>query len=477
MPSTADVQTQLQALDRLSQSSPTELDRFLGRLLRLARAQLDADRVRLLLVDDSQLVLRAAADRNDPPAHDESAEPAETSDSGAWQSPAEQAGLVGVDDRERRLPLSGYLGRAVDEVRAVVVPDLEHETNGDEPRGRDAPEPHRGARGARAAGGVSAVLRAVDVRALVAMPLRDADRTIGLVCVWSRTPRQFSSHELLLLQVVAEKAGSAIQRANLAAALQRKEAETLALRELDRLKGELIGTLSHELRTPLTTLYGYAQLLTAEAEARPDAVRVGRLARRILESARQLRRLVLDLVEYDEIERGRVPLAPVDIDLAPLLREIAVEFQDQLRRSGGRRLVARVPERLLVHADPGRVRQIVANLLENALKYAPESAIVLRARGAPGAVRVTVEDRGPGIPEDELQRVWERLYRGRRVAELNVARGSGIGLALVRQLVEAQGGRVGVESAVGLGSRFWFELPAAASGGRSRAQRSNSRSS
>src|SRR5207253_10169945 len=116
---------------------------------------------------------------------------------------------------------------------------------------------------------------------------------------------------------------------------------------------------------------------------------------------------------------------------------------------------------LRVHGDRERAAQAVSNLLEKARRYAPEGLITLRARSfGPGgrAVRVEVEDQGPGISPADQPRVWEKFFRGAGVAELNVARGGGIGLAVVKALVEAQGGRVGLESTPGLGARLWFEL-------------------
>jgi signal transduction histidine kinase len=180
---------------------------------------------------------------------------------------------------------------------------------------------------------------------------------------------------------------------------------------------------------------------------------------------------VEDLLDFSRLERGEVALRPERLDLAFLLDEVLEDFR---HRPGGEHLVGAWPAALWVEADRVRVRQVLGNLLENALRYAPGQPITLRARpvGAENlegvirsdgaAARVEVVDQGPGIGPDEQTQVWGRLYRGRGVAELNVARGMGIGLAVVKTLVEAQGGRVGVESTPGLGSCFWFELPAAA---------------
>ena len=180
-------------------------------------------------------------------------------------------------------------------------------------------------------------------------------------------------------------------------------------------------------------------------------------------------------MEFARVERGEVVVQPTDFDLAPLLRDVLAEFHG---RPGGGRLLGEVPPHLPVHADPARVTQVVANLVENALKYAPEGPIVLRAQPPAGArqaagvapeaqpvslIRVEVADSGPGIPKREQPRVWEKFYRGQRVVAHHLAGGTGIGLAVVKALVEAQGGRVGLDSIPGRGATFWFELPAAPS--------------
>jgi signal transduction histidine kinase len=115
-------------------------------------------------------------------------------------------------------------------------------------------------------------------------------------------------------------------------------------------------------------------------------------------------------------------------------------------------------------ADSARVIQVVSNLVENAIKYAPEGPITVQAALAGAAVRIEVRDCGPGIPLAEQHRVWEKFYRAQQVVELNLARGTGIGLAVVKALVEAQSGRVGLDSRPGAGCCFWFEVPAATSG-------------
>ena len=237
----------------------------------------------------------------------------------------------------------------------------------------------------------------------------------------------------------------------------RHEAEAAARRELDRRCGEMLATITHELRSPLTVVHGYAQLLASQAAA-ADPGWVAQTAERVHARSADLIRLVNDLVDTEHAGRGELAIEREDFDLAPGLRELAETWRSRVGAAG---LADEVPAHLFVTGDPQRVRQVVTNLLENARKYAPESAIVLRARAADGWARVEVEDQGPGIPLEEQRHIWERLYRGRAAAGRNVVRGSGIGLALVKALVQAQGGHVGVESAPGSGARFWFDLPAA----------------
>ena len=233
-----------------------------------------------------------------------------------------------------------------------------------------------------------------------------------------------------------------------------RRAELAAARELDRLKTEFLHTVSHELRTPLTIIHGFAELL-ATRPGTADA-RTQRMGSQIYEASGHLTRLVEDLLDFARIERGEVRVAPEDLDLAPVLSALAAGFQ---QRPGGARLTAELAPRLLARADPARTAQAVANLLDNALKYAPEGSVMLRATQVPGGVRVAVADQGPGLGPAEQVRVWERFYRTDWARERGVG-GSGIGLAVVKALVEAQGGRVGVDSAPGQGVTFWLELPA-----------------
>jgi signal transduction histidine kinase len=239
--------------------------------------------------------------------------------------------------------------------------------------------------------------------------------------------------------------------------LAKREAEAAALRDLDRMKDELISTISHELRTPLTVIHGYASRLQRRAKTF-DADAVEQSAERILASSTQLARLVSDLLDYSRAAQGQLEIESERFDLVPLIQELVPGFQAR----AGDRLVCELPDHLEVWGDRGRIGQVLANLVDNAAKYAPYGPIVVRAGMHGAAVRVEVQDAGPGVPLGEQERIWEKFFRGAQVTSHHLAQGSGIGLAVVKAIVEAQGGRVGVESTPGAGARFWFELPALA---------------
>lgn len=228
----------------------------------------------------------------------------------------------------------------------------------------------------------------------------------------------------------------------------------------ERLKQELVSTASHELRTPLAAVLGFSELLLRDDLG--DDARL-RYARTIHREAGRLSELVGDLLDLDRIDRGRLDLEAERFDLAELLDDAAAVCA---ARSPGRDVaVGHTPRPLWVEADRGRMDQVVANLLSNAVKYSPDGGPVrVGAAARDGAVRITVTDRGLGIPPDELPRIFERFFRGES-REVRGIGGSGLGLALCAEIARAHGGRVGADSVPGEGTEVWVELPVAAGPG------------
>lgn len=234
------------------------------------------------------------------------------------------------------------------------------------------------------------------------------------------------------------------------------ERQLHVLQELDRMKDELLATVNHELRTPLTSLRGFAELmLTREFPREKQKELLGV----ILEESLRLERLVTDLLDLQRARAGALDYHfEDDVDLAQLVREAARPFTLDAR---GRThvLVETCEDTCRVRADPARLRQVVANLLSNAIKFSGEDPdVAVRVAPAGDFAEVSVVDHGPGIPASELPNLFERFYRADNSATRKVG-GSGLGLSLVKSIIESHGGRVGVESELGEGSRFWFTLP------------------
>jgi len=226
---------------------------------------------------------------------------------------------------------------------------------------------------------------------------------------------------------------------------------------LDRLKDEFVLTASHELRSPLTSVQGFAELLMLERETlTPKQVETVEI---ILDNCNHLVRLLNDLLDLARSDAGRLSVRLRPTELPPLIDEVVRTMRAQTEGSHQALIEEIDPQLPTVEAEADRIRQILVNLITNAHEYSPEGAnIEVKARVIGDEVEVSVTDDGPGIPETQLEHIFERFVRGDAGLTQRVG-GTGLGLAISKSLVELHGGTIEVDSTVGSGSSFRFRLP------------------
>jgi signal transduction histidine kinase/ActR/RegA family two-component response regulator len=288
------------------------------------------------------------------------------------------------------------------------------------------------------------------VRCVLAVPLRARGRLLGVVALaWEEPERASDEAVVKTAEVIANQVAAALDASALVDELSRA----------NRLKDEFLATLSHELRNPLNVIVGYTELLSRDPAAQQLAT-VRRAAEVIRRNALTQAQLVSDLLDLSRLQTGKLTIRRQPISLLPLL----VNAVETVRADANAKLInvriERREDQILIHADPVRVQQIIWNLLHNAVKFTPEGGKVRISleRDGPDA-RLSVEDTGQGLDPGFLPSLFEMF----RQAEAGTGRrhgGMGIGLAIVRQLVELHGGRVLAESeGKGKGTRFTVWLP------------------
>ena len=234
-------------------------------------------------------------------------------------------------------------------------------------------------------------------------------------------------------------------------------------RRLEGMRRDFVANVSHELKTPLTAVRGFTEPLL-EGGVEPGQAK--EFLRRILANLDRMQLLVDDLLDLTRIESGGWKPELEDVSIGAVVRRVWRRMEPLAEARSIRLALDQATDDDRVSADPKALEQILANLLDNAIRYSPAGgAVVVSVRGArdadgTAAARVAVTDAGPGIPSGHVDRVFERFYRvdaGRSRA----AGGTGLGLAIVKHLVGAHGGSVGIDSELGRGTTVWFELPAA----------------
>jgi len=225
------------------------------------------------------------------------------------------------------------------------------------------------------------------------------------------------------------------------------------LGRVETLRRELIANISHDLRTPLTMIRGYAEVMRdLPGENNPENVQV------IIDESNRLTSLVNSILDLSKLQSGASQFEPTDFDLTCSIRDIIGRIS-KLTEAEGYQITFTADERVEVHADASRIEQVVYNFLTNAIHYTgPDHQIEVRQVIRAGWVRIEVVDHGEGIPADQLPYIWERYYKSDKLHRRAVM-GNGLGLSIVKSILEQHDARFGVESQPGEGSTFWFELP------------------
>jgi len=228
------------------------------------------------------------------------------------------------------------------------------------------------------------------------------------------------------------------------------------LRKLERVRSEFLGNVSHELRTPIFAMQGMLETLAQGALEDKEVSRD--FVERALANTRRLNTLLGDLIEISRIESGEMKMSFRYFDLTEFLRTTIAELVPTARQKNIELTIEGEKEEVQGFGDKERLKQVMVNLIDNAIKYTPAGGrIAVTCREEGNGVRITVRDTGVGIPAEHLPRIFERFYRVDRERSRE-AGGTGLGLAIVKHIVEAHGSNVEIESEVGRGSTFSFSL-------------------
>lgn len=300
---------------------------------------------------------------------------------------------------------------------------------------------------------LGAHLQAEDITEALVAPVRGTEAVIGIMQVANRVQGSFTEDDLKLFETLASHAGISVENARLVTRLE----ESLAhLTEMNRLKDDFVASVSHELRTPLTSIKGYVgTLLRREAKFSEEQKRD--FLETVARQSNRLQRLIEDLLAVSRIESATTSATLTKLPLSKLVQDVLDELRDRIESHPV--VVDLDPSLPLIESDEGKVHQILANLVDNAMKYSDAGAqVTITGHQDQDGVLVTVADQGRGIPPDQQAKIFDRFYQVDQTSTRAVG-GTGLGLYICRTMAEALGARIWLDRSDESGSVFAVWLP------------------
>jgi len=309
-------------------------------------------------------------------------------------------------------------------------------------------------------------------KSVMVMPLESPNRVVGALTLGRKTVKPFTDLEQALVRVIANQAAISVDNAALHASAQRQlqeialqkhelEVANAQIRENSRLKSEFLANMSHELRTPLNSILGFSEILKDNLAGKMTPQQEQECLQNIHSSGRHLLNLVNDVLDLSKIEAGRLELQYEEFQVGTCLAEVLTVVRPLSERAGVNLVVELDNETALLRADKGKFKQILYNLISNAIKFTPEGGqAVIKTRTKPraGQLVLQIKDSGIGIDPEHHDQIFSEFFQVQAAADRQFE-GTGLGLALVKRLVGLHGGTIKVDSQLGRGANFTVTLP------------------
>ena len=298
-----------------------------------------------------------------------------------------------------------------------------------------------------------------ETQAEAAIPLRIGNRTIGVVDIQAKTVGAFNDDEVSVLQTVADQVAVAIDNAR---SFELSQQAVMEMREIDRLKSQFLANMSHELRTPLNSIIGFSRVIIKGIDGPVTELQQQDLTA-IYNSGQHLLGLINDILDLAKIEAGKMELAFDEVNMADVTASVLSTMSGLIKDKPIQMKRIIEPNLPTVRADPIRIRQVMINLLSNATKFTDEGDIVIQVGLTPATngsneLKISVTDTGPGITKEDQIKLFQAFSQVDD-SPTRKAGGTGLGLSICQNIINMHGGRIWVESEVGVGSTFYFTLP------------------